>query len=299
MSNLNKAEEIEQKLTLLKSMDNMDATKLKALLETFIFTKSTSNWDNHTINALCIDENKILSPKQKQVATTALIIEQTASIKYSLPSSLAQLIAEFAQKYIDIKFEEIFNHKTAEIKQDTSYNDYIYLHPLCSNEQTVILSQPKLLGNDSCPFQLTFDLRFPYNPNKGPSHPNRHGGIVFGAKQPQYHRGYGHKSLSQGAKCSIIDWNDRYNYMGQQTPTDHGFRLYGIDKVKWYLNDWKDVENPPIKWKIIFKKDNKCEFYADGKKVDSFVCYSNYGYIGFWAWQYCGLMVENLDIRKI
>eukprot|EP01084_Bolivina_argentea_P228568 386013_1 len=285
--------EIDIKLNLLESIDKVkDLNTLKDILKTHILTKSTNIWDKETTNAF--NNDQISSDVDQNIKLISLCIN---SVRNNIPSRICQLIAEFAQKYINIKIESKTSDKIY-VDEDAYLNDRIVIPPQLHNEQTITLNHPILLGNNQCPFQISFDISFP-----GVSVGNKHGGIFFGHTNKNGSRWLGAKGINgtswKEAKCTVIDWIAPEGFRTYKN--HHGFRIYGTEQHVWTFDEWKSVEDVPRKWRIVFYKDNKCEFFANNKKVHSFVCYSISGYIGFWSCgsSKCGIVVENLDIVKL
>merc|ERR1719474_2495451 len=131
-----------------------------------------------------------------------------------------------------------------------------------------------------------------------------HGGVFFGHKAESVSRIDGVKTLAEGAKCSVVDWIPKGTPARNQTYS--GMRVYGTAMPKpssfrygyaGGAEDWnrydanREPPSPPKTWKIVFYAGNVCELFVDGDKLRSFKCYDNDGFIGFYAYQNCGMVI--------
>ena len=282
----------QEKLSLIPLIDDIsDIDLLKSMLKTFILTKSDYSFDSQLHDMLLLNSTKLLTEKKENILSLSLSLQ---CLSNSLESFMADVIAEYLQKLSPLKLGYKSYDDCHIIKRSQFENDSIIIPPIF-DETYITLSQPQLLGDIHCPFQVSFDLTFPYHPNEGRKSCNRHGGIYFGFKDNKQDRLSGNYTINQGAECTVIDWNDRFD----ENKPDHGFRIHGTHKNILMFDRYKTRQNPPKKWKIIFKKNNECGFYANGEKVHSFNCVSNEGLIGFWMYKNCGLCIENLQVTKI
>eukprot|EP01084_Bolivina_argentea_P127458 225404_1 len=116
--------EKQQKIALMLLIDktnNID--KMKAILKTFILTKSKHTFDSEAINAFTFNENELLSEKMQKILTLSLFIQ---CANKNIPPVIANIISEFAQKRIVLKIA----HKSVsscEIKEDIHQNDMVYI----------------------------------------------------------------------------------------------------------------------------------------------------------------------------
>lgn len=288
---------MDTKRELFEAIEKItDTNVLKSILQSHLLTKSTEFWDAETKQA--IDERIILSEKDMNIKSTSLVVQSVIS---GFPSTICDLIAEFAQKYLVI---EIGQNKggTMHVTEDMERNDQIVMERF-HREQTLTLKHPKLLGENACPFAVSFNISFPSVP-----HGRQHGGIFFDHKQESMTRWDGHKTLAQGARCTVVDWIP----MGlpPQNTTYSGMRVYGIasngaDLRSPVQRGWnrynanEDLPNPPSQWKIVFYEGNQCELFLDGDKLHSFTCFANDGFIGFWCYAQCGMTISNLDVVQL
>lgn len=243
---------------------------------------------------------KNMAPKRNAKHVQALIklMRMLQSANQELPSPIALLISEFALNPQPIKIA----YRTDASIRISKDPDSIWSHdqiiiPRNAKEQTVTLEHPQLLGNDACPFALSFDVSFPGIPQE-----LHHGGILFGHKNKASNRWIGVSSLKNGAQCSVIDWIPKG--IPERNTSFCGMRIYGTAEPKMFNPEWnmcrlfgdEILPKAPTRWKVIFHEENRCDLFLDGKKLDSFTCFSKEGLIGFWSCCNSGINIRNLDI---